>query len=523
MKTNKLIIIILSLNLLLISCDDELNLSNPNSQTAGNFWLNQDHAIEGTNAIYNSLLIDGYYMRMTPALSDGRGDDFTADSPWPDLGQVANFTILPTSGPVQWMWSAYYQCVFRSNQVLGNVPNIQMDQALKDRCLGQAYFLRGLSYFNLVTNFQKVPLILTVPATSKDRYPATASEEAIWNQIISDFQNAQKLLPVSYGNVTGPDKGQLGRATKGAATGFLGKTYLYNKQWELAGIEFKKIIEGAELNIYSLQSSFKNNFSPLSDNNSESLFEVQFGTPDQLGGTIKNYGGDPNSAWMQVSSVGHTYAQDGYGYSDFLPTRWIYDEFKKELTVDGKLDPRLLTTIASYEPSENSTTVYAGVPWPHSTTAIYPRKYTHDGFGLATESQGSVELSDINYRLMRYSDVLLMYAEALNEQNLTANAYNYIQQVRNRAKLPDLSTVKPNMTQEQMRDQIAHERALELSVEGIRIHDLVRWGWFYNDTKLAELKQRDADFNSWIPGKEYLPIPQSELDVNPNLERNSAN
>lgn len=522
MKTNKIVLIILSLSLL-ISCNDELNLENPNSQTTENFWLDEGQAIEGTNAIYNSLLIDGYYMRMTPALSDGRGDDFTADSPWPDLGQVANFTILPTSGPVQWMWSAYYQCVFRANQVLTSVPAIEMDQAVKDRCLGQAYFLRGLSYFNLVTNFQKVPLIITVPLTSKDYYPPTATEAEIWAQIISDFQNAQKLLPVSYSDVTGSDKNQLGRATKGAATGFLGKTYLYNKQWSLAATEFNKIIEGAELNKYTLQASYRNNFSPSSDNNSESLFEVQFATPDQVGGTVKNYGGEPTSDWMQVSSIGHTYAQDGFGYSDFLPTRWIYDEFKVEKTVDGKLDPRLLATIASYEPSENSTTVYAGVAWPHATTAIYPRKYTHDGFGVATESQGSVELSDINYRLMRYSDVLLMYAEALNEQNQTAGAYSYIQQVRNRAKLPDLSVVRPNMTQEQMRDQIAHERALEFSIEGMRIHDLVRWGWFYNPAKLAQLKQHDSDFNSWIPGKEYLPIPQSELDVNPNLQPNSAN
>jgi len=522
MKTNKLLLTILSLSFF-ISCDNQLDLMNPNSQTSENFWLNQDHALEGANAIYNSLLIDGYYMRMTPALTDGRGDDFKADSPWPDLGQVANFTIPATSGPIQWTWTAYYQCIFRANQVLENVPNIEMDENIKNRCLGQAYFLRGLSYFNLATNFQKVPLILTVPLTVEDRYPATASEDEIWKQIISDFQNAQNLLPVSYANVTGPDQGQKGRASKGSATGFLGKTYLYTKQWILAANEFKKIVEGPELNIYSLTTDYRDNFSPLIENNSESLFEVQFATPDQVGGTIKNYGGDPNSGWMQVSSVGHTYAQDGYGYSDFLPTQWIYDEFKVESTVDGTLDPRLLSTIASYEPSENSTTVYANVPWPHAENAIYPRKYTHDGFGFATESQGSVELSDINYRLMRYSDVLLMYAEALNEQGQTSNAYSYIQQVRDRANLPNLNIVKPNMTQVQMRDQLAHERALELSVEGIRIHDLIRWGWFYDAGKLAELRQHDVDFNLWIPGKEYFPIPQSELDVNPNLLPNSAN
>jgi hypothetical protein len=523
MKIYNLLIIALSLTLL-TGCDDDLVLLNPNSQTAETFWLTQEHAMEGTNAIYNSLLIDGYYMRMTPALTDGRGDDFQGDSPWPDLMQVANFTILPTSGPVQWTWSAYYQAVFRANQVLTHVPDIEMDENLKQRVLGQAYFLRGLAYFNLTTTFQKVPLILTVAQSEEEYYPATATEEAIWAQIISDFKNAQSLLPVDYNSVSGPDQGQVGRATKGAATGFLGKSYLYTgKDWGLAATEFQKLIEGPEVNIYNLTSNYRDNFSPFVENNSESLFEVQFATPDQVGGTVKNYGGEPSSSWMQVSSIGHTYAQDGYGYSDFLPTRWIYDEFKLEKTVSGGIDPRLLSTIASYEPTENSTTVYGGTPWPHAQDAIYPRKYTHDGFGLTSESQGSVELSDINYRLMRYADVLLMYAESLNEQGQTEEAYSYIQLVRDRANLPDLATVRPGMSQEQMRDQIAHERVLELSVESIRIHDIIRWGWLYDSEKLAELKQHDSDFNYWVAGKEYLPIPQSELDVNPNLEPNSAN
>lgn len=522
MKRYTLLLIVV-LTGLFTGCEDDLALSNPNSQTTEAFWLTGDQALEGVNAVYNSLLIDGYYMRMTPALTDGRGDDFKGDSPWPDLVQVANFTILPTSAPVLWTWSAYYQQVFRANQVLKNVPDIEMDEDLKARILGQAYFLRGLAYFNLKTNFQKVPLITSVPENQEEYYPPTASEQEIWDQIISDFKDAQARLPISYQNVTGPDQGQVGRATKGAATGFLGKTYLYSEQWSLAAAEFKKLIDGPDLNIYHLMDNYKDNFSPFTENNAESLFEVQFATPDQVGGTVKNYGGEPSSAWMQVSSIGHTYAMDGYGYSDFLPTRWIYNEFKQENPVSGAVDPRLLVTLASYEPEANSTTVYGGTPWPHAEDAIYPRKYTHDGFGFTSESQGSVELSDINYRLMRYSDVLLMYAEALNEMGDTDEAYQYIQQVRDRANLPDLQEVKPNMTQEEMRDQIAHERALEFAIEGIRIHDIVRWGWLYDDSKLAELRAHDNDFDTWTPGKEYLPIPQTELDVNPNLEPNSAN
>jgi len=204
-----------------------------------------------------------------------------------------------------------------------------------------------------------------------------------------------------------------------------------------------------------------------------------------------------------------------------LPTRWIYNEYKMEKTVGGKSDPRLLATIASYEPDDNSTTAY-GRPWFNAQTKIYPRKYTNDGVGNGKPFE-TPEGSGINYRVLRYADILLMYAEVLNETGKTAQAYPFIQMVRTRVSLPDLATVKPNMSQAQMRDQLAHERALEFAIEGQRIHDLIRWGWFENPAKLAELKTHDADFNNFTPGNQWLPIPQRELDLNKNLQPNPAN
>lgn len=506
--------------LTVVGCVEQLDLTNPNNQVPDDFWQTESHALEGINAVYTALIIDGTYMRMIPALTDGRGDDFQQDTPWLDLAQVANFTALPSTGPVQWVWHAHYQIVFRANQVIENVPLIEMDEELKSRILGQAYFLRGLAYFNLATNFQRVPLILTVPIESEEFYPATATEEAIWESIIADFQIAKENLPISYNSVNGPDSGQAGRATMGAATGMKGKALLYRQRWQEASNEFEEVIG---MGIYDLVPNFRDNFNFINENNVESLFEVQFATPDQVGGNTYNYGGEPNANWMQVSSVGHTYAQPGFGYNDFVPSRALYDAFHEELTVDGRKDPRLLATISSYEPEENSTTIYAGVPWPHEPDAIYPRKYTHDGLGVATESQGGVERSGINYRVLRYADVLLMYAEALNELGRTTEAYTFIQLVRDRANLPELSQVKPNLDVIGMRDQIAHERFLELAVESIRIHDIIRWGWFYDNEKLQKLTSNDVEFTRWSAGKEYLPIPQTELDVNPNLLPNDAN
>jgi hypothetical protein len=191
-----------------------------------------------------------------------------------------------------------------------------------------------------------------------------------------------------------------------------------------------------------------------------------------------------------------------------------------EKTTGGKSDPRLLVTIASYEAADNSTQAY-GRPWFNPQNKIYPRKYTNDGVGNG--KQFETPESGINYRVLRYADILMMYAEALNELGRTPEAYPYIQMVRARASLPDLAVVKPGMTQAQMRDQLAHERALEFAIEGQRINDLIRWGWFENPTKLADLKTHDADFNSYTPGNQWLPVPQRELDVNKNLLPNPAN
>jgi starch-binding outer membrane protein, SusD/RagB family len=502
----------------LMGCSDNLELLNPNVPTTDTFWQTEDQALAGVTAIYNSLIIDGTYMRMLPAAMDGRGDDIKGDSPWGDLVQMGNFTIPTTSGPVEWVWGGHYQLIWRANQVLVNVEDIEIDAELRRRLEGQAYFLRGLAYFNLANAFKEVPVVTTLPRDQSQYYPETASEDVVWGQIISDFQAAQERLPASYVGITGPDAGQRGRATQGAATGMLGKAYLYRQRWAEAATEFEKLISGS-LAQYSLVPNYRDNFSPFTENNAESLFEVQFATREEVGGSDYNWGGNPTANWMQVSAQAVTYAADGKGFSDFLPTRGLYEAYKSERTVTGGLDPRLIATIASFEPEAGSVTIY-GDPWPYGPDAIYPRKYTNDGFGYPHEYDIN---SGINYRVLRYADILLMYAEALNELNRTAEAYPYIQQVRGRAGLPDLALVKPNMSQQQMRDQIGHERYLEFAIEGQRINDIIRWGWLYDAEKLAMLRANDTDFNTWTPGNEYLPIPQRELDVNPNLRPNPSN
>lgn len=504
--------------LMFVGCDEQLDLTNPNEPTADTFWETETDAVRASYAMYNGLIMDGTYMRMIPALTDGRSDGFKADTPWPDLWQTAAFNVPATSGPVEWVWREHYVLIYRTNQVLELVPDMEIDEALKERIVGQAHFLRGLAYFNLANNFHRVPISDAMPEPDEFNEP-TASEEELWQQIIDDFNAAKERLPISYENVDGPDQGQIGRATAGAATGMLGKAYLYREQWQNAADEFELLMDGnSSMAIYSLVDDYRNNFNVDHENNEESLFEVQFASPEEVGGSDMNYCCEPNSNWMQVSSQAYTYAAEGYGYSDFLPTQWLYDEFHEEQTVDGNKDPRLLDTIVSYEPTENSTTVY-GDPWPYSEDEIYPRKYTNEGLPQPELR----EQSGINYRVLRFADILLMYAEARNELGDQSTAAQYIQRVRDRANLPDRVAEFSGYTQEEMREQIAHERALEFAIEGQRIHDMIRWGWFEDPDKIEELRQRDSEFDSWDTGDEYLPIPQRELDVNPNLEPNPAN
>ena len=181
----KVIYILCGFLLITSSCDKKLDLSNPNKLTTGDYWKTSDQAFAGVTAIYNALTVDGSYMRSFPGLTDSRGDDFTGDSPWLDLVLTGQFIIPTTSAPVQWIWRDFYLVINRVNQVIEYVS--QYDQSVltteqKDRIVGQAYFLRGLAYYNLATTFKIVPVITQTSKTPEDYFTPTATEDELWSQ-----------------------------------------------------------------------------------------------------------------------------------------------------------------------------------------------------------------------------------------------------------------------------------------------------------------------------------------------------
>ena len=499
--------------LLLSGCvkEEDLVQSDPNVETTESFWQNDQDALLGVNAVYGSLLTDGTYMRSTPLLLDLKGDDSRSQSPWGSMYNVGRFNSSAADPAIYgWAFETYYQGIYRANQVLEKVPEIEMeDEAFKERILGQAYFLRGLFLFHAVNLFRNVP----VP-TSTEIYHDQESPEVAWAQVMQDFETAAELLPISYNDVGGADAGQEGRATKGAAIAYLAKAQMFTGDIEGAKTNFKKVID---LGVYSLVPDYKDNFTKDNENNSESIFEIQFSR--EAGGVDLGWGGAPASGWGKTSARAITYAPRGFGWTDVQPTQTLFEEYMKEKTVDGENDPRLNVTIAWNDPDgytlygRDFAEVYANNP--SDLNALFVNKYQNSYGDRADEFDWR---SGINERIYRYADLLLMYAEVLNETGETDAAYDYVQMVRDRVNLPDLRDVKPNMTQQEMFEQIAHERYLELALEGHRFDDIRRWGWL--DTRLDWLQERDPEFETYSDGREYFPIPQVEVDNNPGAEQN---
>lgn len=510
MKRKQNIFFVLIFLLGAASCSEEfLELENPNQQTTGTFWETESDAIKGVNAVYSSLTMDGLYMRLWPWIMDVRSDECYNTSPW-WINALSNWTTSPDNICYFTPWQVIYQGIWRANQVIDNVPSIEMDEDLKARILAEAKFLRGLYYYHGTILFKDIPLILTVPQTADDLYPQQESASVIWDQVYKDLGEAMDVLPTKQDY----EPEDMGRATSGAAAGYLAKAYMFNGLFDQAETLLKSIID-QEHGQYGLVSNYRDNFTVFNENNNESLFEIQFNK--SVGGTTLGWAGEPAADWSKTSGKARTYAPLGFGWGDITPTDWIFEEYMEDSTTEGEPDPRLRANfLYDYPECE----VY-GVPWAESNVPnhIHLRKYLNDD-----TDQDEVEWrSEINERIYRYADVLMLYAECLNEDGQTTDAYAYIQMVRDRANLPDLAATKPGMTQAEMRLQISHERAVEFAFEGLRYVDLLRWGWLNQDNganaMLDSLITHDAELATLPPGREYLAIPQLELDINPNISQ----
>lgn len=497
--------------MVLSSCKRNFDEANPNQPTIASFWKTREDAIKGINAVY-SIFHRGYagYSRAMFFHGMLKGDEGYGSGGDGGLNTLMSFSMNDNNfGLTRDTWGNMYEGIYRANQVIAYVPEIAMEPTLQKRVVAEAKFLRGLFYFNLTLYFGRPPLILE-PSQPSLR-PANATPEEAWAQAAKDFIEASADLPTTY---SGPD---LGRATKGAAYAMLGKTYLQQKKYQQAADAFAWLVTGPGSSIYNLTAVYRDNFIISKENNIESVFEIQNALrDDENSDNDLDEGARPNPG----ASIAKFYAPGGGpGFQDGAARRWVVNEFHVEKTATGERDPRLEVTFL-YDSTDvrgpNFTMIYGKTFASRYGTGgdskkVWYRKLLNDHW-RDFESFNSPN----NYRMIRYADVLLMYAEALNGLGQTSAAYPHVDRVRVRSGMRPLSIAMPGLSQAAFLNQLKHERIVELSGEAWRFADQARWG----DLN-PSLSVRDPEFTNFKVGKhEWYPIPQSDIDLNPNLTQN---
>jgi hypothetical protein len=514
MKATKYIFSTVLALFLLFACSEEfLDIKPPNNLSEADYYKTEQQAIETVTSCYDPLKHPGginiNFFFFFEAFSD-RGMH--------EQAVINNFAFDSRYSMVLNIYTYMFKGVYRCNVALQKIPPIVMNEDLKARLLGEVKFLRAQYYFYLTIIYNKPPLI-TVPLTDLSVKLTNATREELYAQIVSDLTDAVAILPYSYP----PD--QVGRATKGAALGLLGKTYLYFQDFEKAKQCFLEIRESG---VYSLMTpqgidsldycyAYQCNFAAVdlksrnatydSENNHESVFEIQF-----------NYGG-----WTEWQGG---YEADGRltdlyfgpdGYRNLAPTHQYAEQFElapASHPAGLKYDPRRYVTL--FEKGDTITYLDGSPPvaWDytkHTNVSIYDGYGWEKYFAPAHKSNNGPD----NIRLMRYSDVLLMLAEADFQVNNGVSpqlALDCINEVRERVGLDPITVVTAQA--------IIHERDVEFGFECLRFHDLVRWSLLPEDNPLWV--DIESIITKYKKGKnEYLPIPMYEINLaGGNLKQN---
>lgn len=446
--------------LLCVGCEDEFLTQKPDDKlTTDAFFRNQADAESALATTYAQI---GASDRWDITEVNFVVEHFRSDlcNPGPDSWNYSDWTALSTftntegNSRVTIYWQDAYRGIFHANQVIekvGAMSDDKIDPIIREQIVAEARFLRGFLHFRLLNNFEQIIVRDKTPANEGELSKGLSSREEAWTFIEADFE-AAKVLPVKY------DDENVGRATKGAAIAYLGKAYLYQGKFSNAVNELKKLVVDGIGN-YDLTSDFLSNFDGTNENSVESLFEIQY-TPIRLN---NRHMGHVLGKFTSPTELG--------GWGNIEANKVLLDEFKSEgqIATTGKYDTRLYKTLFFNAPDVD----VFGKPyqdWFGDSDRLFFRKFM---LSDRKEEDNDAWYSSQNVSVMRFADVLLMYAEALNESSTADAAKPYVDRVRRRADMPAL---EGGLSKDKMREKIMHERAVELAYEGHRFFDLRRWG-----------------------------------------------
>jgi starch-binding outer membrane protein, SusD/RagB family len=514
------------LTITVVSCDKNLDKVDPNSVVVDQFFKTSAELESGTNAIYAVLHGGNLVGREWFFLHDTRSDEVATGGSQLESPRAQLLTGVhdPTNGVMNSVWNALYTLIHRANTVISRGPQVTDNNALRDRCINEAKFLRAWAYFELVSQWGPVP-VYTTPATGADSYQPRAKEDDVYALIIADLTAAAAGLPGKSGI-------EKGRATNAAANAVLGRVLMQKGDYAGAKTALLKI-PTAGADGYRLVDRYLDNFeaglsTPTNDGkldesfefNDESIFEAIF---VDKGNKNFNWGGGgigDGAAGDQTTVRNQEY--NPVAWRNLIPSNKYLNEFENTATGATKTDPRYKFSV--YETGDtynNGASVLADtdVQGPTSTVNGVVKKVSwRKWMVLYRESKeyAGFHPSGNNHRLIRFAEVLLMLAECENELNNPAAAVAYLNQVRARTSvaMPAYPTAQfPTGTKNQITRAIMHERSVELGSEELKNIDIIRWRkkGYYPSVMPEPLSYFIANKH------ELLPIPQAEIDNNPEL------
>ncbi|MDR1555840.1 MAG: RagB/SusD family nutrient uptake outer membrane protein [Tannerellaceae bacterium] len=458
-----------------------------------NFYSSQKDAEAAVNATYQQL--NSLYNRLmynvaelpTDVMKNGLGmpNAFLQDLEFMRYNSDNTF--------IRDMWNNSYAGIMKANAAINNIPDVTMNTDLQARLMAEARFLRALYYFNLVRFFGDVPLVTRLESINDAMGPRIPKEQ-VYEQIIQDLSDAETVLPVRSQYASNEE----GRATKGAAKILLGKVYLTQGNFAAAKSKLAEVVGNEAEYGYGLHADYAANWNTETEAGIEAVFYIEYKKPPMASN------GEMGLAGPKYSVPGGNIGVASSNEAD-IPTQELWDAF------DEKDRRRAVNLRYEFYSLIENANVLSSIP-------LFG-KYWIDGLS-------AVNQCDINMHILRYADALLMYAEALNEENESAKAHEVLNRVRERA-FGDTSGNFSGLSKEQFRAKILDERRLEFPIEGHRWFDLVRTGTFIQRMKehsayeagVAEKNKTDIAANI----KDYMvlmPIPQRELDLNPELTQN---
>lgn len=468
------------------SCSDFLEQNPQTDLSENDFYKTADDILSAVNGAYSSLQegdIYGNWYVFGEIPSDNTRNQLSGSVT--TQNEFDQFYIDTQNSMIASFWKAAYKVINRTNTVLGRIDRIEINAELANRYKLECKFIRALMYFNLVRVYGDVPLVLKEISISESYDILREPKENVYNQIIADLKEAQGL-PVSYS--TAED----GRATQGAAKALLADVYMTLHKYAEAETILAEIINSGR---YSLLENtpgslnidgYKNVFSPVNHNSKEGIFEIQFLKGGY--GEGSNYANNfaPENSGTNVVAVGGTGGNN-------IPEMDIYNAYE-----EGDFRRDFSMSLGYYDNRKNNE-------WVES-------RYVCKFMDVPYQNNDASN----NYPVIRYADVILMYAEALNQNGKTAEACKYLNMTRRRGfgyQTTETSPVDLQTTDKaQFALMVEQERRVELAFENHRWFDLIRTGRAVEVMKSKGFSLNETNL--------ICPIPQKQIDVNPKLTQN---